>query len=91
MRHGTWGQQMWLSTRDMCQAFERAVLVEGVRFAVLNLMSDNPGMKWDIETTRRVIGYAPRDGWTAELDDAKRHGEDMVRRSRALAADLEQW
>jgi len=36
-----------------------------------------------------VIGYAPVDGWTAVLDDDKRRQEEMARRSRALAADLE--
>jgi NAD+ dependent glucose-6-phosphate dehydrogenase len=29
---------------------------------VLNLMSANPGMRWDIDTTRRVIDYMPQDG-----------------------------
>jgi len=89
MTMGAWGQQMWLSDRDLCQGFERAVLAEGVDFAVLHLMSDNPGMPWDIETTKRVIGYAPRDGWTAVLDDEKLRLQDLARRSRALAADLE--
>jgi NAD+ dependent glucose-6-phosphate dehydrogenase len=65
MGWGIWGQQMWLSNRDLCQAMERAVLAEGISFAVLNLMSDNPGMRWDIETTKRTIGYAPCDGHTA--------------------------
>ena len=89
MHMGTWGQQMWLSDRDLCHGFERAVLAEGIRFAALNLMSDNPGMPWDIDTTRQTIGYAPRDGWTAALDEAARRREDLARRSRALSADLE--
>ena len=62
MGWGPWGQAMWLSNRDLCQAMERAVLADRVGFAVLNLMSDNPGMRWDIETTKRAIGYAPQDG-----------------------------
>ncbi|ODU56932.1 MAG: hypothetical protein ABS99_05395, partial [Acetobacteraceae bacterium SCN 69-10] len=49
MGWGSWGQLMWLSNRDLCQAMERAVLADGVGFAVLNLMSDNPGMRCDIE------------------------------------------
>jgi len=61
MLDGIWGQQMWLSDRDLCQGFERAVAVEGVSFAVLNLMSDNPGMRWDMDETRRVLGYKPQD------------------------------
>lgn len=71
MGWGAWGQEMWLSDRDMCNGFERAVLAgPEVRFAVLNLMSDNPGMRWDIETTRRVIGYAPQDGAAAVITPA---------------------
>ncbi len=66
----TWGQAMWLSNRDLCQAMERAVLAESVGFAVLNLMSDNPGMRWDIETTRRTIGYAPADGAAPVVTEA---------------------
>lgn len=65
MDHGVWGQQMWLSDRDLCQGMERAVMAHDVRFAILNLMSDNPGMRWDIEATRRVIGYRPQDGHVA--------------------------
>ena len=90
MTMGAWGQQMWLSDRDLCQGFERAVLADGVQFAVLHLMSDNADMPWDIETTKQVIGYAPRDRWTAVLDEQKLHLQEMARRSRALAADLEE-
>ena len=64
MNWGAWGQQMWLSNRDFCHAMERAVLAENVPFAVLNLMSDNPGMRWDLGPTRSTIGYAPQDGHT---------------------------
>ena len=62
MGWGGWGQAMWQSNRDLCQAMERSVMAEGIGFAVLNLMSDNPGMRWDIATTKRTIGYAPQDG-----------------------------
>ena len=89
MLYGAWGQLMWLSDRDLCDAMERAVLAEGVGFAVLNLMSDNPGMRWDIDTTRRVIGYAPRDGAAAVVTDAIRRQEESARRMRELGQDLE--
>jgi NAD+ dependent glucose-6-phosphate dehydrogenase len=59
---GLWGQSMWLSNRDMNHAMERAVEAEDVPFAILNLESDNPGMRWDIELTRKTIGYRPQDG-----------------------------
>ena len=95
MRWGSWGQLMWLSDRDLCNAMERAVLAPDVGFAVLNLMSDNPGMRWDIEATRRVIGYAPRDGAapvmsaeaTAEEESARRIQESAVH-LQGLAAQL---
>ena len=84
MGMGSWGQAMWLSDRDFCHGFERAVLAEGVGFAVLNLMSDNPGMRWDIETTRQAIGYAPQDGARPVLTDAIIENEAAVRDARAL-------
>lgn len=88
MRLGRWGQEMWLSNRDLCHAMERAVAAEGIGFAVLNLMSDNPGMRWEIEATRRAIEYAPRDGHAAEVTDAIRAGEEAARASQELAARL---
>lgn len=91
MDMGRWGQQMWLSDRDLCQAFERAVLAEDVGFAVLNLMSDNPGMRWDIGPTKRAIGYAPLDGWTAVADATTSHTEALAGHVRHLATDLEDY
>jgi nucleoside-diphosphate-sugar epimerase len=59
---GLWGQQMWLSDRDMLQGFVKAVEAPAdLRFAVVNLMSANEGMRWDIEATRQAIGYVPQD------------------------------
>jgi NAD+ dependent glucose-6-phosphate dehydrogenase len=88
MGWGDWGQLMWLSDRDMCNAMERAVLAEGVGFAVLNLMSDNPGMRWDIETTKRVIGYAPRDGQAAVTDAPILEAQSTARITRELSERL---
>ena len=62
MKMGRWGQAMWLSDRDFCHGVERAVLADGIGFAVLNLMSANAGMRWDIDATRAAIGYVPQDG-----------------------------
>jgi hypothetical protein len=90
MDMGRWGQQMWLSDRDLCQACERAVLAEGIGFAVLNLMSDNPGMRWDIAATKQAIGYRPVDGWTAVADAAIRQGEMLAEHTRRLATDLDE-
>jgi NAD+ dependent glucose-6-phosphate dehydrogenase len=76
MQNGLWGQQMWVSDRDLCQAIECAVRARDVPFAVLNVMSANPGMRWDIEHTRSVIGYVPKDRHVAvstpEIEEAER-------------------
>jgi NAD+ dependent glucose-6-phosphate dehydrogenase len=95
MGWGRWGQAMWLSNRDLCQAMERAVLAEGVGFAVLNLMSENPGMRWDIATTKQVIGYTPRDGAaqvvTETIRQQERSGQDlhwMVKQLDCLIQEL---
>jgi NAD+ dependent glucose-6-phosphate dehydrogenase len=94
MGWGGWGQAMWLSNRDLCQAMERAVLTERVGFAVLNLMSDNPGMRRDIETTKRVIGYAPLDGVAPDLTEAvvrdDRSADDLRRMVERLDMELQE-
>ena len=90
MQNGIWGQQMWLSDRDLCQGMERAVLAENVPFAILNLMSDNAGMRWDIEETRRVIGYHPQDGHVAVSTPAIEEAERLARLEREVVDRLEQ-
>lgn len=66
-----WFKRMWLSTRDMCQLMEQAIIVPQSpgSFVVVNGMSDNEGMVWDIEYTRQVLGYLPKDGLTLDLKD----------------------
>jgi sugar lactone lactonase YvrE len=59
---GLWERRKWLSDGDLQAGFERAVLApDTVRSAVVNLVSDNQGMVWDLEEARRIIGYAPAD------------------------------
>lgn len=62
---GPWFRLMWLSNRDFCQLMERAILADpSIRFAVINGMSANSCMRWDIDATRRLIGYEPQDDVT---------------------------
>lgn len=69
---GVWGQSMWLSNRDMIQAVERAIEAGPIGFAVVNLVSNNIGMRWDIAHTKQVIGYVPLDTATPVITDATR-------------------
>ncbi|MGV3650068.1 MAG: NAD-dependent epimerase/dehydratase family protein [Devosia sp.] len=59
---GSWGQEMWLSNRDFLACMDGVVSAAPTGFGIFNLVSDNPGMRWDIAPTRRALGYAPRDG-----------------------------
>lgn len=87
-----WGQGMWLSNRDMAQGFEKAVIAPAdLHFAVLNLMSANPGMRWDIEATRRAIGYVPQDGAEPQVTPAQAQGRAMTRSTRAMIEAAERW
>ena len=53
---------MWLSNRDFCQLMERCIEADpGIRFAVVNGMSANTGMRWDLEYTKKLVGYEPQD------------------------------
>jgi nucleoside-diphosphate-sugar epimerase len=59
---GTWFRLMWLSNRDYCQLIAKCIDADpAIRFAVINGMSRNSGMRWDIEYTRQLVGYQPED------------------------------
>jgi nucleoside-diphosphate-sugar epimerase len=59
---GDWFRLMWLSNRDYLQLMEKCILADpGIRFAILNGMSANTGMRWDIVETQGLIGYQPQD------------------------------
>jgi nucleoside-diphosphate-sugar epimerase len=61
----TWFRNMWLSNRDFTAVMERALLAEAKTWPqpgiVINGMSANRNMPWDVETTRQLIGYEPQD------------------------------
>jgi nucleoside-diphosphate-sugar epimerase len=60
-----WFRLMWLSYRDYCHLMERCLLAEPAsKFVVVNGMSANTGMRWDIEGARRAIGYQAVDDVT---------------------------
>jgi uronate dehydrogenase len=60
-----WFRLMWLSNRDFCQLMERCIEADpSIKFAVVNGMSNNTGMRWDIEYARQVVGYEPQDDVT---------------------------
>jgi nucleoside-diphosphate-sugar epimerase len=60
-----WFRNMWLSNRDYLSVMERALISAPADWPspgiVVNGMSGNTGMGWDIDETRRLIGYAPQD------------------------------
>jgi NAD+ dependent glucose-6-phosphate dehydrogenase len=65
LHRGPWFRMMWLSNRDYCQLMERCIVADpALRFAILNGMSANAGMRWDIEPTRALVGYEPQDDVT---------------------------
>jgi len=51
-------------------------------------MSDNPGMRWDLAATRRLIGYAPQDGAAPQLTPALREDEAAAGRLQTAAIEL---
>ena len=65
---GEWFRLMWLSDRDFLQLMDRCLEADlSDRFAIVNGMSANTGMPWDLEPARRLLGYAPQDDiarWT---------------------------
>ena len=75
-----WWCRMWLSNRDWCQVAEKAIRVPNVSFAVLNAMSDNANMRWDLAETRRLLGYEPVDAWRPTPEPDQRPGRSLFRR-----------
>jgi uronate dehydrogenase len=62
---GPWFRQMWLSNRDFCRLMECALTADlATPFAVVNGMSGNTGMRWDLTATRELLGYEPLDDVT---------------------------
>jgi NAD+ dependent glucose-6-phosphate dehydrogenase len=57
-------------------------------FAILNVMSANPGMRWDIESTRRLIGYQPQDGHIAINAPDNEETEQMAGAARDVIERL---
>jgi uronate dehydrogenase len=60
-----WFRLMWLSNRDYCHLMDCCLHADpALRFVLLNGMSANTGMRWDLESTRRLVGYHPLDDVT---------------------------
>jgi nucleoside-diphosphate-sugar epimerase len=72
MPFGLWGQQMWLSNDDWRQAVQLACTVPFEGFAVVNVMSDNVGSRWDLSETARVLGYRPQSRHRPRLSVGRR-------------------
>ncbi|HTJ57287.1 MAG TPA: NAD(P)-dependent oxidoreductase [Devosiaceae bacterium] len=66
----TWFRNMWLSDRDFVAEFEAALTADASSWPepgiVVNAMSANRGMLWDMEDAKKYLGgYTPRDDvWT---------------------------
>ena len=81
MAFGRWGQEMWLSNEDWAHAVQQACTATFEGSAVVNIMSDNAGMRWDLGDADRLIGYRPRARHTPRLTPTRRL-EDTVARLR---------
>lgn len=64
-RADQWFKGMWLSNRDFAQIFERAILSDGSdwpqSYILVNGMSDNTEMKWNLDSAKQFLGYQPQD------------------------------
>jgi len=83
MAFGRWGQEMWLGNRDWQQAVVKAVTSPFSGAAVLNIVSRNHGMRWDLEEARQAIGYAPVQGHEPRLT--------VISAFKDRAARLREW
>jgi len=57
-----WAQNLWLSNRDLCNLMERCITADlSDSFVIVNGLSRNTGMRWDISQTQDLLGYVPVD------------------------------
>ncbi|HEY8565816.1 MAG TPA: NAD(P)-dependent oxidoreductase [Beijerinckiaceae bacterium] len=73
-RELTWFRAMWLSNRDFAHLLTRALVADPAGWPapgiVVNGMSANTGMAWDIAETSRLLGYKAQD----DVERALREG-----------------
>ena len=81
MTHGRWGQEMWLSDRDFRDCVRHAIEAPDVGFAIVNAMSDNPGMRWDLAGGEAAIGWRPQDGARPQMP-MRRRVESRLKRAQ---------
>jgi nucleoside-diphosphate-sugar epimerase len=80
------GTRIYLSHDDALEFFVRAVSVENVPFAAVFVVSKNGGQAlFDVEPTRQLFGFEPRDSWpegsswSTELHfPSPRHGASLL-------------
>lgn len=62
VERGEWFRKMWLSDRDFLHLMDCCLTTE-LRdpFVIINGMSNNTGMRWDLSSTREAVGYCPQD------------------------------
>jgi NAD+ dependent glucose-6-phosphate dehydrogenase len=59
---GEWFRNMWLSDRDFVHSMECCLIAAPPEpFLIVNGMSANTGMRWDLTAARTILGYRPRD------------------------------
>jgi hypothetical protein len=60
-----WFRNMWLSNRDLVGMFLAAIDADAdawpARGIVINCVSANQNMPWDLEPSRQWLGYTPLD------------------------------
>lgn len=63
-----WARQMWLSNADLVRLFDCAVEAEidDRSYVVVNGMSRNHGMRWDLSEAAELLGFLPEDDAFAE-------------------------
>jgi nucleoside-diphosphate-sugar epimerase len=63
-----WAREMWLSNADLVRLFDCAVEaeIEDRSFVLVNGMSRNHGMRWDLSEAAELLGFLPVDDAFAE-------------------------
>src|ERR1700722_17187351 len=81
MAFGRWGQEMWLGNRDWEQAVVKSTTALFKGAAIVNIVSRNVGMRWDLGEAQAAIDYEPVETCKPALSPGG-HMKDLAARLR---------
>lgn len=90
MAWGSWGQAMWLADEDLLGLFTAAVAAPPtVRFAIVNAVSSNKGMRWSLREGEEALNFNPVESSVPSVTPEVATADAKARVGRGQIAKIE--